>query len=130
MESIIEKMFVRCYADQCFEQALGVALDTHRIDKVAEVVSMALKAGKEGILGYAFSLCQSARKVTPRDFRLSVIQILVQVCMPYMLFYVSTSMPHTPYTIHIRHTPYTIHHTSYRPTRLCLTLITLTWRQV
>eukprot|EP01031_Cornospumella_fuschlensis_P029294 gene29294-35366_t len=78
MEAIIEKMFARCYADQCFEQALGVALDTHRIDKVDEVVSMALKAGKEGILGYAFSLCQSARKVTPRDFRLSVIQILVQ----------------------------------------------------
>lgn len=36
MEAIIEQMFQRCYRDLCFEQALGVALDTHRIDKVIE----------------------------------------------------------------------------------------------
>lgn len=78
METIIEQMFQRCYRDLCFEQALGVALDTHRIDKVEEVIAEAVKAEKEHILGYAFSLCQSARNVTPREFRLSVIEVLVK----------------------------------------------------
>ena len=35
METIIEQMFQRCYRDKCFEQAIGIALDTHRIDKVS-----------------------------------------------------------------------------------------------
>jgi 26S proteasome regulatory subunit N2 len=78
MEFIIEQMFQRCYRDTCLEQALGVALDTHRIDKVEEVISEAIKADKDHILGYAFSLCQSARNVTPREFRLSVIEVLVK----------------------------------------------------
>jgi len=77
MEAIIEQMFQRCYRDRYFEQALGVALDTHRLDKVAEVVDQAIAAGKDSILGYAFSLCQSARNVTPREFRLGVIEVLV-----------------------------------------------------
>ena len=78
MEHIVEQMFQRCYRDHCFEQAIGVALDTRRIDKVEEVVMTALKAGKEQILGYVFSLCQNARNITPRDFRLSVIEVLVK----------------------------------------------------
>jgi 26S proteasome regulatory subunit N2 len=78
METIIEQMFQRCYRDQCFEQALGVALDTHRLDKVEEVIAEACRQEKERILGYAFSLCQSARNVTPREFRLSVIEVLVK----------------------------------------------------
>ena len=37
MEDIIEKLFLRCYNDGCYEQAIGVALDTRRIDKLEEV---------------------------------------------------------------------------------------------
>lgn len=77
MERIIEQMFGRCYRDNCYEQALGVALDTRRIDKVEEVITKAIASGHERILGYAFSLCQSARKITPREFRLAVIAKLV-----------------------------------------------------
>jgi 26S proteasome regulatory subunit N2 len=71
-------MFQRCYRDHCFEQAIGVALDTRRIDKVEEVVATSLKVGKETILGYVFNLCQNARNITPREFRLSVIEVLVK----------------------------------------------------
>jgi hypothetical protein len=39
MEAVIEQMFLRCYRDHCYEQAIGVALDTKRIDKVEEVVT-------------------------------------------------------------------------------------------
>lgn len=78
MENIVEQMFQRCYRDLCFEQAIGVALDTRRIDKVEEVVATSLKAGKNHILGYIFNLCQNARNITPREFRLSVIEVLVK----------------------------------------------------
>lgn len=78
MEAIIEQMFLRCYADHCYEQCLGIALDCHRIDKVEEVVTRAIASGHEAILGYAFNLCQNARQINPRDFRLEVINVLVQ----------------------------------------------------
>jgi 26S proteasome regulatory subunit N2 len=78
MEHIIEQMFLRCYRDHCYEQAIGVALDTRRIDKVEEVVFKAIGAGRENILGYIFNLCQNARNITPREFRLNVLEVLVK----------------------------------------------------
>eukprot|EP00601_Ochromonadales_sp_CCMP2298_P028697 CAMPEP_0173343590 /NCGR_PEP_ID=MMETSP1144-20121109/10876_1 /TAXON_ID=483371 /ORGANISM="non described non described, Strain CCMP2298" /LENGTH=860 /DNA_ID=CAMNT_0014290369 /DNA_START=144 /DNA_END=2722 /DNA_ORIENTATION=+ len=78
MESIIEQMFQRCYRDHCYEQAIGVSLDTRRIDKVEEVVATAVKSGREAILGYTFNLCRNARNITPREFRMSVIEVLIR----------------------------------------------------
>ena len=77
MENIIEQMFQRCYKDKCFEQAIGVALDTRRLDKVEEVCSVAIAMGHENILGYTFQLCQGARHIDSREFRLLVISELV-----------------------------------------------------
>jgi len=79
MTVIIDKMFQRCYRDSCFEQAIGVALDTRRIDKLEEACLTAIASGNEGILGYAFSLCQGARNVSSREFRLEVIAVLVRL---------------------------------------------------
>ncbi len=79
MEDIIEKMFQRCYNDGCYEQAIGIALDTRRIDKLEECCRKAIAADKESILGYSFSLCQGARHVPSREFRLSVISSLVKL---------------------------------------------------
>jgi 26S proteasome regulatory subunit N2 len=79
MEHIIEKMFVRCYDDSCYEQAVGIALDTRRIDKIDEVCSKSIAAGKESILGYTFNLCLGARNITSREFRLNVIEVLVKL---------------------------------------------------
>lgn len=79
MEIIIEQMFQRCYNDYCFEQAVGIALDTRRLDKLKETCMHAISAGKESILGYTFNLCQGARNVTSREFRLAVIDALVQL---------------------------------------------------
>ena len=79
MEVIIEQMFQRCYNDSCFEQAVGVALDTRRLDKLKETCLHAISAGKEPVLGYAFNLCQGARNVTSREFRLAVIDSLVSL---------------------------------------------------
>jgi 26S proteasome regulatory subunit N2 len=78
MEAIIEQMFQRCYRDGCFEQAIGIALDTRRIDKLDEVCQKAITAGREAILEYTFQLCQGARNVPNRVFRLQVIAVLVK----------------------------------------------------
>jgi len=77
-EAIIEQMFQRCYRDECFEQAIGIALDTRRLDKVDEVCNTAIKAGFEKILDHTFSLCrmEGARVIPSRTFRLEVIDIL------------------------------------------------------
>ena len=52
---------------------MGIALDTRRIDKVEEVCKIAIDSGKTDILGYTFNLCQSARNIRPREFRLEVL---------------------------------------------------------
>jgi 26S proteasome regulatory subunit N2 len=81
MEAIIEQMFQRCYADHCYEQALGVAIDTFRIDKVDEVCVHAIKHAKaRDILSYAFQLCANThtRSIQSRRFRLAVIEVLVK----------------------------------------------------
>lgn len=80
IEYILEKMFLRCYRDGCFEQAIGIALDTKRLDKVEEIFEKALAfgPGKESILGYTYELCQGARNISSREFRLSVVDVLVK----------------------------------------------------
>lgn len=75
MEYIIEQMFQRCYNDGTFNQAIGVALEGRRLDKVKEVIERA--SDKAGILDYTFRLCQQA--VGSREFRLSVLEILVEL---------------------------------------------------
>jgi 26S proteasome regulatory subunit N2 len=79
MENIMEQMFQRCYKDNCFEQAIGIALDTRRIDKLEEVCKESITAGNEGVLGYTYDLCQGARNIPNRDFRLEVIDVLVRM---------------------------------------------------
>eukprot|EP01041_Mallomonas_annulata_P003308 gene3308-6550_t len=79
MENIVEQMFQRCFQDKCFEQAIGIALDTRRIDKVEEVCTVSISSGRESILGYTFNLCIGARNVTSREFRLAVISTLVKL---------------------------------------------------
>ena len=53
-------------------------MDTKRIDKVEEAVATAVAAGRTSVLAYVFALCQNARNITPREFRLSVIGVLVK----------------------------------------------------
>jgi len=76
-EAVIEQMYKRCYRDFCCEQAIGIALNTKRIDKVHEVCKFALDNGKESLLDYTFALCQNSRVVNSRSFRLATIDVLV-----------------------------------------------------
>jgi 26S proteasome regulatory subunit N2 len=79
MENVIEQMFQRCYNDGCYEQAIGIALDTRRIDKLKECCQKAIDNDYEKVLGYTFNLCQGARNISNREFRLNVISSLVEL---------------------------------------------------
>lgn len=73
MEGIVERMFERCYTDGEFTQAMGIALEARRLDKVEETIRQA--TDKPALLTYTFDVCQTL--VTSRDTRLKVLAILV-----------------------------------------------------
>lgn len=73
MAGIVERMFERCYADGEYTQAMGIALEARRLDKVQETIQHA--GDKPAILRYTFDVCQTL--VTSRDTRLKVLAILV-----------------------------------------------------
>jgi 26S proteasome regulatory subunit N2 len=60
----------RCCQDGQFEQAVGVALEGRRLDKLEEVVGRSTDAA--ATLGYALRVCQQL--VINRDFRQQVCQ--------------------------------------------------------
>lgn len=75
MEGIVERMFERCYADGEYTQAMGIALEARRLDKVEETIRHA--ADKPALLKYTFDVCQTL--VASRDTRLKVLNILVKM---------------------------------------------------
>lgn len=79
IENIIESMFKRCYNDLCYEQAIGIAIDTLRIDKIYEICTLAISNNYTSILNYTFEICQYTRSIISREFRLNVIKILVDL---------------------------------------------------
>lgn len=73
MEGIVERMFERCYADGEYTQAMGIALEARRLDKVKETIQQA--TDKASLLKYTFDVCQTL--VSSRETRLQVLRILV-----------------------------------------------------
>lgn len=78
LAAIVERMFERCYADGEFKQALGIAIESHRLDKVAECI---LKSGQiSKMLAYCFDIAMNI--ITTRDYRHLVHSILLtHICI-------------------------------------------------
>jgi len=73
--AIVERMFERCFTDGQFHQAIGIALETRRLDKLEESVT---KSGAiADSLAYATKVCQTL--VTSREFRQQVLRVLVRL---------------------------------------------------
>jgi len=75
LEAVVMGMFDRCFADRRYKQALGIALETRRLDKVEQAI-----VGSDDILGmlaYAQKLCMDV--VLNRDFRHTVLRLLVKL---------------------------------------------------
>ena len=65
LEAIVENMFERCYQDKEFKQALGIALESRRLDKMEECVHRA--DDPKDILRYCYLVSQDL--VTNGQFR-------------------------------------------------------------
>lgn len=72
---VVERMLDRCCKDGQFEQAVGVALEGRRLDKLEEVVGRSTNPA--ATLAYALRVCQAL--VINRDFRQQVLQLLIRL---------------------------------------------------
>jgi len=75
LEAIVNRMFQRCFDDQRFKQAVGIALETHRIDIFEKAI---LESGDiPGMLLYSLKVCMSL--IQNRQFRNTILRVLVKL---------------------------------------------------
>ncbi len=73
LEAIVERMFQRCFDHGQYEQALGIAVESRRLDRVAQCIT---RSGKiEAMLSYCYQLCKTV--VQSRRYRNQLLTILV-----------------------------------------------------
>lgn len=75
LEGIVNRMFERCFAHHQFKQALGLALETRRMDIFERSITGSTDVA--GMLSYAFKVCMSL--IENRQTRDEILRILVQL---------------------------------------------------
>jgi len=75
LEAIVERMFERCYHDGKYKQALGIALESRRLDHVSRAITTAPNPAE--MLSYAFHLSQTV--IIHRQFRQQLLRQLVDL---------------------------------------------------
>mmetsp|Transcript_39589 Transcript_39589/g.38117 ORF Transcript_39589/g.38117 Transcript_39589/m.38117 type:complete len:93 (-) Transcript_39589:102-380(-) len=75
MENVINKMFDRCFFDQQYKQAIGIAIESRRLDKIKEGIEKSNDVEEK--LGYAFTLAQE--NVKNKGFRNEILRLLVGI---------------------------------------------------
>ncbi|XP_005095836.1 26S proteasome non-ATPase regulatory subunit 1 [Aplysia californica] len=77
LEAVVNRMFQRCLDDKQFKQAVGIALETRRID----IFEKAIKTSDDvaGMLSYAFKVCMSL--IQSRQFRNTILRVLTSLYM-------------------------------------------------
>lgn len=75
LEAIVNRMFQRCFDDGQYRQALGLALETRRMD----IFESAIKQSDDiiGMLSYAFQVAMSL--IQNRAFRNTVLRSLIEL---------------------------------------------------
>lgn len=74
LEAVVERIFKRCYDDKEFKQAIGIALESRRLD----VVQSAIKQGDPAeLLKYTLKVSNSL--IQNLDFRNKVLRMLVEL---------------------------------------------------
>jgi len=73
--SIVDRMFQRCFEDKKFKQAIGIALETRRLDVFEDAI---LKSEDiQGMLSYSLTICMTL--IESRSFRNQVLRVLVKL---------------------------------------------------
>jgi len=75
LENIVNKMFERCFTSHRYKQALGIALECHRLDMVKRAVSESGNGNE--MLAYCFRLC--SKHVRNRAFRQQAFEVIVEL---------------------------------------------------
>lgn len=75
LENIVERMFERCFLDGEYKQALGIALESRRLDKLRYAIEQS--GDQLSMLQYCLSL--SLSKVSHREFRQQVLRLIVDI---------------------------------------------------
>jgi len=75
MEEVINKMFDRCFTDGTFTQAIGIALESKRLDKVREFIEKSNNV--EEMLSYTYTIAQNI--VKNKNFRNDILQLLLRI---------------------------------------------------
>ena len=75
MEAILNRKFEQCYAENKFKQAVGIGLETKRIDVVRD--SIERSKNPENMLGYAFTL--AIETIKSKDFREAILNMIMEV---------------------------------------------------
>lgn len=75
LELIVERMLDKCILDGKFQQALGIALECRRLDKLEEAIMKSDNV--TGMLSYCISVSQTF--VSRREYRCEVLRLLVKI---------------------------------------------------
>jgi 26S proteasome regulatory subunit N2 len=73
LETIVESMFDRCFSEGNIRQAVGIALESVRLDKLEECIRVSPDSA--ATLSYTLEACQTL--VQSRNFRDQVLKVLV-----------------------------------------------------
>lgn len=76
MEGVINRMFDRCYEDNQFNQAIGVALESRRLDKVREAIEKSNDIEEK--LSYTFTIAQNIVRGN-KQFRTDILRLLLLI---------------------------------------------------
>ncbi|TRY84096.1 hypothetical protein DNTS_032945, partial [Danionella cerebrum] len=77
LEGIVNKMFTRCLTDHKYKQAIGIALETRRLDVFEKTILESNDIG--GLLAYSLKICMSLMQ--NKKFRNEVLRVLVKLYM-------------------------------------------------
>uniref|UniRef100_A0A3P8W745 26S proteasome non-ATPase regulatory subunit 1 n=1 Tax=Cynoglossus semilaevis TaxID=244447 RepID=A0A3P8W745_CYNSE len=77
LEGIVNKMFLRCLDDHKYKQAIGIALETRRLDMFEKTILES--SDLSGLLAYSLKVCMSLMQ--NKKFRNEVLRVLVKLYM-------------------------------------------------
>ena len=77
LESVVERMFERCFEEGQFHHAIGIALEACRLDKLDETLRRSPAGSRSALLKYTLRMSQSL--VPNRSYRHRVFRVLIDV---------------------------------------------------
>ncbi|KAL4448567.1 hypothetical protein ABPG75_005786 [Micractinium tetrahymenae] len=73
--AVVERLFDRCFADRQYEQAVGVALESRRLDQLERAIA----SSPDTVRTLKYALDVSQRLVVSREFRNQVLRLVVRL---------------------------------------------------